>query len=370
MRVPLLFLLSTAGAGADTLKLTLVSNTSCLDGSRAGYYYTPPPHNSSKWVVFFEGGGACYSQSSCAARAQTVLGSSKTWSSTFEQDDNVLSSDPTVNPIFFDAHHVFIPYCTGDAHSGTRTSALNGTWPFFFSGHANVGKIFHALLSAHSSSFAAAETLLVSGSSAGGIGAFLNVDFIATLLPASVSVRAAPQGGMFFPPVSIFPEWNNNQDVPVWRTFAFAYVELYASYAPPACVAAHNASFCGSADNYAPFVSSPCFVGENLVDSQQVIDELLAPPASPQLPAYKAYFHAQMSSSLRAKVASRAGWGVWAPACYAHTDNIKLQASGGTVVSSVSYRDALSQWISGAPTVLIDSCADPVPCNPSCPPVM
>lgn len=365
----LFLLLLLSRAASDSLKLSLVSGTTCLDGTLAGYYYTPPPHNTTKWVVFFEGGGACYSQSDCAARAQTALGSSKQWPSTFEQDDNVLSSDAKVNPMFFDAHHVYIPYCTGDVHSGTRSSALNSSWPFYFSGHVNVGKIVHALSEAHASALGAAETLLVSGSSAGGIGAFLNVDYLASLLPASVTVRAAPQGGWFFPPVSIFPAWSNGQNVPIWSTFGFAYTELYASYAPPACVAAHNGSYCGSVDNYSPFVKSPCFVGENLVDSQQVFAELLAPPTSPQLPAFKTYYHQRMNASLYAKAASRAGWGVWAPACFDHTDDIKLQATNATVVSGVSYRDALTQWISGVPMVLIDSCADPVPCNPSCPPV-
>jgi hypothetical protein len=36
---------------------------------------------------------------------------------------NVLSNQQTVNPDFFDANHVFIPYCTGDVHGGTQSAA-------------------------------------------------------------------------------------------------------------------------------------------------------------------------------------------------------------------------------------------------------
>ncbi len=283
----------------------------------------------------------------------------------------MLSSDPAVNPDFFDAHHVYIPYCTGDFHSGTRSGALNSTWPFSFSGHLNVGVIVNALVTAHATSLSAADTLLVSGSSAGGIGAFLNVDYIASLLPASVSVRAAPQGGWFFPPVTVFADWAAGQYVPTWQVFGFAISALYAGYTPPACVQEHNESFCGSVDNYAPYIKSPAFVGENLVDSQQVFSELLAPPTSPLLPAFKSYYRKLMNASLYEKVASRAGWGAWAPGCFDHTDDIKLadpSVSNGTTIAGMSYRDALSQWVAGKKTFIIDSCSGQVPCNPTCRP--
>lgn len=369
MRVAsLIVLLGASQAIADPLTLHTVKGTTCLDSSIAGYYYAAS-NTSSKWVVFFEGGGACYTYADCAARAKTVLGSSKSWPSTFTQNDNLLSSDAAVNPDYFDAHRVYVPYCTGDAHSGTRDGPLNSTWPFHFSGHLNVGVIVRTLMTAHATSLGAADTLLVSGSSAGGIGAFLNADYIASLLPASVSVRAAPQGGWFYPPVTVFADWAAGRDVPVWQVFGFVTSTLYAAYTPPACVKAHNETFCGSVDNYAPFISLPVFVGENLVDSQQVFSELLAPPTSPQLPAFKLYYKKLMNASLYEKVASRAGWGAWAPGCFDHTDDIKLadpRVSNGTTVAGISYRDALSQWVAGKRTVIIDSCSGQVPCNPTC----
>jgi hypothetical protein len=370
MRVASLLFLTASAIAETPLTLHTAQGTTCLDGSVAGYYYGSASPSSTKWVVFFEGGGACYSQADCAARSKTSLGSSKSWSPTFLQDDNLLSSDPAVNPEYFNAHHVYIPYCTGDAHSGTRPGALNSTWPFFFSGHLNVGVIVHALITAHeTASLSAADTLLVSGSSAGGIGAFLNVDYIASLLPATVSVRAAPQGGWFYPPVTLFAYWAAGKDVPVWQVFGFAVSTLWAAYTLPACVQAHNETFCGSVNNYAPFISSPVFVGENLVDSQQVFNELLAPPTSTLLPAFKSYYRKQMNASLYEKVASREGWGVWAPGCFDHTADIKLGGQNGTTIDGISYRDALSQWINGNKTIfIIDSCTGQVPCNPTCRP--
>jgi hypothetical protein len=358
------------------LDLHLVKGTHCLDGTPAGYYHGASPSNtSSRWVVFFEGGGACYSLDSCAARATTTLGSSAKWAQNYSQNDNLLSADPAVNPVFYDAHKIYIPYCTGDVHGGTRSAPLNASWPFFFSGHGNVVTIIHELATAHFSSGGDAATpahLLVTGSSAGGLGTLLNADYIADVLGASAIVTAAPQAGWFFPPVSLYPIWAAGGDAPVWTTLGFVS-ELWASYSPPACLAAHNASFCASAANLAPFLRAPMLLAENLVDSNQVFQELLAPPNAPRLPAFEAYFHAAMQATLRAVAVARPDWAVWAPACVAHTENIRLDdpaVTNGTTVNGVSYRDALTTWVTGAgnaPRVLIDQCVDPLPCNPSCP---
>ena len=113
----------------------------------------------------------------------------------------------------------------------------------------------------------------------------------------------------------------------------------------------------------------PTFIAENLVDSQQVSVELLAPPSSPRLPAFLAYFHAAMVESLRSVDAS-AGHAVWAPGCLDHTGNLRFHGSGNaTLVGGWSFRDALNAWWVGdaaVPRVLIDACTGPIPCNPTC----
>lgn len=55
-----------------------------------GYYYSYGSGDSAnKWMIFFEGGGWCYSVSGCYARALTSLGSSKTWTPTVTDVDNM-----------------------------------------------------------------------------------------------------------------------------------------------------------------------------------------------------------------------------------------------------------------------------------------
>jgi hypothetical protein len=235
------------------------SSAKCLDSSQAGYYYRAGK-NSTLWVIFMQGGGACYTYSDCLARTKTSLGSSRHWPQTLEQLDNLLSDDPLTNPLFFDAHAIYIPYCGGDVHRGTRTSQLNATWPFVFAGHLIVEAVLDAFVGAggaHAVAFQAAAEVLVSGSSAGGLGTFLNSDYIASRMPASVRVRAAPEGGFFFPrEVEVFPVWEANGGQggpPVWQELDFASAELYKGYSNPACVAAHNASYCDTVDHFFPF---------------------------------------------------------------------------------------------------------------------
>ena len=67
--------------------------------------------------------------------------------------ESVFEQDPETNPDFYGANLVYVPYCTGDVHSGTRSSTTPA-WPDdemgYFSGHKNfevglVGVTAHAL---------------------------------------------------------------------------------------------------------------------------------------------------------------------------------------------------------------------------------
>ena len=367
MRSLILYLI-TAVAAQGPLALHLFDpsvspNARCLDSSLAGYYYRPSATNSSSWVVFLQGGGACATFADCSARAKTGLGSSTNWAATFVDDDNLLSPDPTVNPAFFASHHVYLPYCTGDVHIGSRTEPLNTSWPFYFSGHHNVAALLAAFGTELGGAFSGARSLLLAGSSAGGMGAFLNAEFVKARLPAGVAL--APQGGWFFPEVTLYPVWAAAGNTPVWEALQ-GVAELYSPWTIPACGAKFNASFCLSVGNAFPYITSPAFVAENLVDSNQVFVQLLAPKAGPRVPAFLAYFHAAMVASLEQVRARGAPWGLWAPGCVAHTENLRFERNG-TRVAGVSYQEALAKWAAGGAVALEDACADPLPCNPSCP---
>jgi hypothetical protein len=97
------------------MNLSLVDGTHCLDGSRAGYYFrkAQSARGQRRWVVYMEGGGLCYDPGSCKSRSHTNLGSSENWGAN-RTGGASLAVDSARNPDFWDANHLFVPYCTGD----------------------------------------------------------------------------------------------------------------------------------------------------------------------------------------------------------------------------------------------------------------
>jgi len=374
MHAPLITVVATGLLGAacaQPLQKVLFSSAvvqtysaRCLDGSSAGFFFRAG--SSTEWVVYLQGGGECYTQSSCAARAKSALGSSNYWPATFTDVDNVLSTDATKNPALANANHVYVPYCSGDVWTGARTTATGSTWGFYFSGHLILRALVDTLV--NQSGLGAGSRLLLSGGSAGGIGAFTNVDAVASWLP-TLAVSAAPQGGFFFPrDIVAQPEYAAGVTwPPAWVQFAPLF-DLYDSVLPAACVAVHNRSWCGTLDHSYAYIKAPLFIAENVVDSQQVFTELLAPTSGPALTAFISYFAGAMRTSL-SQVNNGTGDGLWAPACFDHTGDLNFRAPQ-VRVNGVTYSEALSSWWRGdslSPRISMDTC-NPVPCNPGCPP--
>jgi len=208
------------------------------DGTPSGYYYAESPSgNTDDWVVFLEGGGACETIPGCIARSKTALGSSKYWAPTRATSNDLMASNCSFNP-FCDFNHVFVPCtyralrccggsanlapcvrdvdsgalrnhrhtdCSGDVYVGMETKA--DPLGLQFSGHLTVHGVIADLQSKFglgSKSNGTQQRLLLAGSSAGGIGTFVNADYVASMLP-SVNVRANPQGGFFFPNMFVRP---------------------------------------------------------------------------------------------------------------------------------------------------------------------
>lgn len=164
----------------------------CNDGSPAGYYFRRS-HGSKRWLVYLEGGGFCSSLSSCQERMRntSMLMSSKAWSPT-KIGIGILSTDPQENPSWWNATHVYVPYCSSDAWSGNASRG-----EFSFLGTRILDKVFDDLLLR---GLYNAKHLLIAGSSAGGIGVILNLDRIAKRIQASgstVQVRGLADSGWY-----------------------------------------------------------------------------------------------------------------------------------------------------------------------------
>merc|ERR1712232_339938 len=80
------------------------------------------------------GGGLCLEPVDCLNRAKTHLGSSKDWSATHDDSQNVLNGDPSKNS-FAGFNAVFVPYCSGDTYLGVKKNKNILLGHLFTNGH-------------------------------------------------------------------------------------------------------------------------------------------------------------------------------------------------------------------------------------------
>jgi hypothetical protein len=114
----------------------------------------------------------------------------------------ILSADPTENPHFYNANHVFVPYCSSDAWSGYATGrpaspeAATNTRDLAFMGGTIIREVIRELADFQQLLFG--RELYLAGSSAGGIGVMMNVDSVAAMVSrAGLRVRGIIDSGWF-----------------------------------------------------------------------------------------------------------------------------------------------------------------------------
>jgi len=163
------------------------------DGSPAGFYYKVSKTGDKNLLVYMVGGGVCVDTFFCNMNPKNK-NESLTAENVGAGVANVLGPDPEpqdptgarwqsgifkddpANPVK-DWNMVFIPYVTGDVFFGSKP---NGTVPNVEGTHQFVGKSnMIKFISRIVPTFPDAETVVISGSSAGGIGALLNYTYFA-----------------------------------------------------------------------------------------------------------------------------------------------------------------------------------------------
>jgi len=181
-----------------------VEGTRCRDGSPNGLFVhwgTAP-----KLLIYLEGGGACINQGFCdynpknkdfilTGTGETVIGSAFGSAAGRQQPgayeggvahglhDFANSENP-----YKDWSHVYIPYCTGDVHFGTRENSMvpGVTEPQQFVGYRNMQKFVGRIVPTFKDSV---DQVVITGASAGSFGAALNFSMVQD---AFGSVRVFP----------------------------------------------------------------------------------------------------------------------------------------------------------------------------------
>lgn len=163
------------------------------------------PTKSRKTMVYFEGGGACWDNFTCSFPLGTGLPYQFFLPQVPPGTDPALMDgvfkDVPANPVR-DWNVVYIPYCSGDIHTGSTSkqyfnagNPLLGGLPSFTLQHRGFDN-FMSVLAWMKASGDKPQQILVTGSSAGGYGATANFPWIAEIFKsARVSLLAdASQG--------------------------------------------------------------------------------------------------------------------------------------------------------------------------------
>jgi hypothetical protein len=162
----------------------------CRDGSQAGLFTRVT--DSDKLVVYIEGGGACSDKGFCnfnppnvnkviSGDGQIVLGSALGLADVRQQPgafaggvlQGMFDETNATNP-FKGWNMVYIPYCTGDVHFGTKRDGTVGGLPDVkqqFVGHLNMQKFVGHVVPTFKSKL---KRGVIMGVSAGSFGAALN----------------------------------------------------------------------------------------------------------------------------------------------------------------------------------------------------
>jgi hypothetical protein len=133
----------------------------CRDGSATGIGININP-DSDKLVIYMEGGGACFNDLTCRANP-TAWGAENLG----EGPATPLLYRDQTNPMA-DWNMVFVPYCSGDVFTGTNP---NGYMGGPMTGYTNFTRALERLVPTFKDKV---DTVVLTGSSAGGFGAAWN----------------------------------------------------------------------------------------------------------------------------------------------------------------------------------------------------
>lgn len=197
----------------EMVELPADSGAACGDGSPYRFFVNRTPL-SRDVAVSYEGGGACWDQKACLGEGKLGAANPNGIPPDYMQSANVAfglvtpftaRNDPAQAVQTQSWNLVFLPYCTGDVHAGSKVAVYADAYPAtprveYHRGQANVSAAA-TWLRAH---LGQPEKMLLTGFSAGGVGSTVTYALMrntlqptgkATLLADSGPLMTAPRSG-------------------------------------------------------------------------------------------------------------------------------------------------------------------------------
>ncbi len=327
----------------------------CIGGSAAGYYRAAATSavNATKYVIFLEGGGECRTADECRAWEQSHAVDSSQWPETRALETlSEMDSDCGENPDFCDWNKIYIPYCTGDMHAGTQTGPSATLGGYYFAGHNQIVGVVSDLRES-SGAFPEPTHVLVTGSSAGGIGALMHTDYFGDEWPQA-TVKGAPRCGFFYAGVTALDDAQRGAQTPAAH---LGFIQDWKPWYPRACANAtgNNMSLCTDAHFLYPHLQRPVFIRENQFDTAKLANCGWNGQNATYLRAWGAWMRAQLDV-----IAHSDKDGFYSASCLEHGGNFGWRSS--PVVNGVRMRDAVSNWFfdkgNRSMQNVVDTCAE------------
>ncbi len=191
--------------------------TSCSRGSPYAFYVRPG--TSPKVILNFEGGGACWNKGTCSVAdaifKDSVQGDHDAFLAGYV--GGLLDHEHPDHPMA-DWHHIYIPYCTGDIHTGSAVVEYgdgDDAFTIRHKGAVNVRMVLDWLYANHPD----VEAFFVTGCSAGAYGSIYWSPHIAKQYPEAKLVQLGDSGCGVITTTFLedsFPVWNANANLPTW----------------------------------------------------------------------------------------------------------------------------------------------------------
>lgn len=226
IRIGLLALALTGAAGLaqavnyftwEMVELPAASGASCGNGTPYRFFVNRTPF-TSKTVVMYEGGGACWDQKACKGGSKLSAANPNGVPADYMQKWDYQAKFGLVTPFTLRLHPlqrvqtqswniVYVPYCTGDVHTGNRTAVYDDQdaaqpLAYFHRGAVNAKGLTQWM----EKNMPRPAHLLLTGFSAGGVGSTANYPLMRTTLQPRRAALLADSGPLMWAPRGSTPE--------------------------------------------------------------------------------------------------------------------------------------------------------------------
>lgn len=186
--------------------------------------------------------------------------------------------DKAINPAFWNWSHVYVRYCDGASFSGLREDPLLDSPKIYSRGNYILKAVITELFRTKNSLFSKASHVVVGGTSAGALTAYLHAHQIREILPSNKKIVVIPDSGFF-------PLRKTEGSVDAINNMDKVYnISQAKNSLPKKCIESKTPEahyHCMFAENVVPYIPAPILILNSRFDSFVVKKVLGYRPGEP-----------------------------------------------------------------------------------------